>query len=75
MKITFSGTIEIVQDKQPIIEHYDKWLRTTRILQGLTMTELAKLSGVSASHIGRIERGERVPGSRILDKLRKALDK
>jgi len=74
MKITFSGTIEIDDDKQSSIKDYGKWLRTTRLLQSLTLTELSKLSGVSCSHIGRIERGERIPGSRVLDKLRKALN-
>ena len=40
----------------------------------LTLSELAARSGVSASHIGRIERGERLPSGHILRKLAKPLD-
>ena len=39
----------------------------------LTLQELAALSGVSSSHLGRIERGERFPSARILRKIAKPL--
>ena len=39
----------------------------------LTLQELAVMSGVSASHLGRIERGERFPSARILRKIAKPL--
>ncbi len=39
----------------------------------LTLGELTAKSGVSASHIGRIERGERFPSARILRKIAKPL--
>ncbi len=39
----------------------------------LTLTELATASGVSASHLGRIERGERFPSAQILRKIAKPL--
>ena len=39
----------------------------------LTLGELAGRSGVSASHLGRIERGERFPSGRILRRLAKPL--
>ena len=39
----------------------------------LTLQELAATSGVSSSHLGRIERGERFPSARILRKLAKPL--
>ena len=39
----------------------------------LTLSELAARSGVSASHIGRIERGERFPSAYILRKVAKPL--
>jgi len=39
----------------------------------LTLGELAERSGVSASHLGRIERGERFPSARILRRLAKPL--
>jgi transcriptional regulator with XRE-family HTH domain len=39
----------------------------------LTLAELAERSGVSASHLGRIERGERFPSARILRRLARPL--
>jgi transcriptional regulator with XRE-family HTH domain len=39
----------------------------------LTLRELATTSGVSASHLGRIERGERFPSAHILRKIAKPL--
>ena len=35
----------------------------------MTLMELAQKAGMSSSHIGRIERGERFPSARILRKL------
>ena len=35
----------------------------------LTLQELATVSGISSSHLGRIERGERFPSARILRKI------
>jgi len=35
----------------------------------LTLQQLAKTAHVSASHLGRIERGERFPSARILRKI------
>ncbi len=35
----------------------------------LTLNELSSTSGVSQSHIGRIERGERLPSARVLRKI------
>ena len=39
----------------------------------LTLKELATASGVSASHLGRIEREERFPSARILRRIAKPL--
>jgi len=39
----------------------------------LTLKELAVASGVSASHLGRIERGERYPSGHVLRKIAKPL--
>jgi transcriptional regulator with XRE-family HTH domain len=39
----------------------------------LTLQELAERSSVSASHLGRIERGERFPSAHILRKIAKPL--
>jgi len=48
-------------------------LRQRRVMVPLTLQELAEKSGVSPSHIGRIERGDRFPSARILSRLAKPL--
>jgi transcriptional regulator with XRE-family HTH domain len=50
-----------------------KILKQQRITVPLTLQELAGESGVSSSHLGRIERGERFPSARILRKIAKPL--
>jgi len=50
-----------------------KILKQQRITVPLTLQELAAESGVSSSHLGRIERGERFPSARILRKIAKPL--
>jgi len=50
-----------------------KILKQQRITVSLTLQELAAESGVSSSHLGRIERGERFPSARILRKIAKPL--
>lgn len=51
----------------------NKMLRQQRVMMSLTLAELAERSGVSSSHLGRIERGERFPSGRTLRKLAKPL--
>jgi transcriptional regulator with XRE-family HTH domain len=48
-------------------------LKQQRITVPLTLQELGKISNVSSSHLGRIERGERFPSARILRKIAKPL--
>jgi transcriptional regulator with XRE-family HTH domain len=48
-------------------------LRQKRISLLLTIGELAAKSGVSESHLSRIERGERFPSASILQKIAKPL--
>lgn len=50
-----------------------KILKQQRIAIPLTLQELAATSGVSSSHLGRIERGERFPSAHILRKIAKPL--
>jgi len=50
-----------------------KMLKKYREAKGLTLGQVSKDSGVSESHVRRIEKGERSPGSAILFKLEKAL--
>jgi len=42
-------------------------------MSGLTLRQLSEKAGVSPSHIGRIERGERFPSARILKKIAQPL--
>lgn len=56
-------------DKNPL----SSILKQQRISLSLTLHEVAAASGVSASHLGRIERGERFPSAHILQRLAKPL--
>lgn len=44
-------------------------IKQQRIRVPLTLQALAKVTGVSSSHLARIERGERFPSARILRKI------
>jgi len=46
-----------------------KIIKQQRLMVPLTLQELANTSGVSPSHLGRIERGERFPSASILCKI------
>lgn len=48
-------------------------MKRQRVMVPLTLRELGTRSGVSASHLDRIERGERFPSARILRKISKPL--
>jgi transcriptional regulator with XRE-family HTH domain len=50
-----------------------KILRQQRISANLTLYELSSASGVSPSHLGRIEKGERFPSADILQRIAKPL--
>ena len=50
-----------------------KIIKQQRVMRELTLGELSAKSGVSPSHLGRIERGERYPSARILRKIAKPL--
>ncbi|MFC2011978.1 helix-turn-helix domain-containing protein [Chloroflexota bacterium] len=54
--------------------HLGAIIKQQRISLSLTLQELAAGSGVSASHLGRIERGERFPSAHILQKIAKPLN-
>jgi len=44
-------------------------LKQRRVMTPLTLYKLSAVSGVSSSHLGRIERGERFPSASVLQKL------
>ncbi len=53
--------------------HLGRIIKQQRVSLPLTLQELSAKSGVSASHLGRIERGERFPSAHILQKIAKPL--
>lgn len=53
--------------------HIGKIVKQKRTLISLTLFELGKTAGVSPSHLGKIERGERFPSARVLRKIAKPL--
>jgi len=46
-----------------------KTLKQARLAIPLTLTKLAEKSGVSQSHLARMERGERFPSGHVLKKI------
>jgi transcriptional regulator with XRE-family HTH domain len=54
--------------------HLGRIIKQQRISLSLTLQELAAKSSVSASHLGRIERGERFPSAHILQRIARPLD-
>ena len=48
-------------------------LKQRRLMIPLTLRELADSSGISSSHVGRVERGERFPSASVLRKIAKPL--
>jgi len=52
---------------------FGRIIKQQRIAMQLTLQQLADMSGVSPSHLGRIERGQRFPSAHILRKIAKPL--
>jgi len=50
-----------------------KILKQRRVTIPMTLQELGQAAGVSPSHLGRIERGDRFPSARILCKIARPL--
>ena len=55
------------------MERFGKIIKRQRISVPLTLKKLSDVTGISPSHLGRIERGERFPSARILRKIAKPL--
>jgi len=53
--------------------HLGRIIKQQRIALELTLQQLAGMSGVSPSHLGRIERGQRFPSGYILRKIARPL--
>ncbi|MFC1939144.1 helix-turn-helix domain-containing protein [Chloroflexota bacterium] len=50
-----------------------RMLRQQRLMIPLTLRGLGAIAGISSSHLGRIEKGERYPSASILRKMAKPL--
>ena len=48
-------------------------IKQRRLMAGLTLSKLSGMSGVSASELGRMERGERFPSAHTLRKIAEPL--
>jgi transcriptional regulator with XRE-family HTH domain len=59
--------------KEKLSNGLGKILKQRRVMVTLTLQQLAGASGVSQSHLGRIERGERFPSAHVLRKIAKPL--
>lgn len=54
-------------------KEFGRLIRQQRVMIPLTLQELARMSGISQSYLGRIEGGERFPSANVLRKLAKPL--
>jgi len=50
---------------------FGRIIEQQRTVAGLTRRELSTMSGVSSSHLGRVERGERFPSAHVLKRIAK----
>lgn len=57
-----------------ISQKLGKRIRSIRISSGISQEELAFMSGISAAHLGQIERGLKAPTILTIDKIAKALN-
>ncbi len=56
-----------------VMDNLGEVIRQERVRLPLTLQKLASMSGVSPSHLGRIERGERFPSAGVLKRIAKPL--
>ena len=57
-----------------ITKQLGKQIRTIRNVQGISQEELAFKSGISAAHLGQIERGLKAPTIITIEKIASALE-
>jgi transcriptional regulator with XRE-family HTH domain len=58
-----------LEEKDLFKEVLGKYLKLKRYMKDLTLEELAELTNLDDKHIGKIERGEKLPSSHTLYKL------
>ena len=59
--------------KEKLSNNLGSVIKQQRLMAVLTFQKLSLMSGVSPSHLGRIERGERFPSAHVLQKIAKPL--
>jgi len=72
----YSSSYTVDFDMHPIEakkNHLGEILRQRRVMTRLTLKELSSVTGVSVSHLGRIEQGNRFPSARVLHRIAKPL--
>jgi len=72
MRTVLSGSnTPMINDRK---ENLGRILKQRRGMLSLTLKDLAALSGISSSYLGRIEKGNRFPSAAILKKIARPLD-
>jgi len=75
VNLTIQGTVETEDSLLPLLDNYAERLKQRRRSRGLTLKQLGRTSGLTASAIARIERRERMPSIDTVIKLERALEK
>ena len=69
MKNKSSSYVSPIMNDADRTSNLGKIIKQQRIAMELTLKELAAVSGISSSYLGRVERGERFPSARVLRKI------
>lgn len=72
--LVIEGTIDTEDSLLFLLDNYAERLKQRRKGRGLTLKQLGGISGLTASAIARIERGERIPSIGTVIKLERALE-
>jgi transcriptional regulator with XRE-family HTH domain len=59
--------------KEKVNNNLGRLIKRQRVTSELTLQQLSDKSGVSSSHLARIERGERFPSAHVLRKIAQTL--
>ena len=63
----------LATDEQLALVHPIEYVRAIREARGLTQEQVATRAGLALSDVGRIERGQRDPGVRVLVRIARGL--
>jgi len=55
-------------------KYFGRVIKQRRLMANLSLRQLGAMSGLSSSHLGRIEKGVRFPSARTVRKISKPLD-